>query len=445
MLRVLVRPSLRSASTAVLMLLAAIPAHSQTGQTAQIPLQFDFLNPGARSLAMGSAFIAFADDATTAFTNPAGLTLSLRKEVSAEIRYRRLDTPYLSSGRLSGTPSGEGLDTVAAPIYGISPDGKTRPYFLAFVYPHGRWSVAAYRHELVLQTNTFISQGPFYRSGPFNDVRLFGLSGDRDIDIVTYGVSAAYRVSEHLSLGEGFLLYRFGLDSHFGALSSKSGFFGPVDLSTFGQNSTTTQNGTGVEPAFNIGVLVTVNRTVRFGGVVRQAASFLFTQENRVPATATVSETGTFRTPGVIGVGVRISPADEWAFAVDYDWVQYSRLTTNFIGFQVDPAAGDRVGISNGNELHLGVEYTFLETSIKPSLRAGVWFDPDHAVQYASDGSGSDLDTRLKAVFPGGADAWHFCAGFGMPLSRAYEINFGSDFTSRRHYLSASLVARFGK
>src|SRR5205814_4122663 len=97
---------------------------------------------------------------------------------------------------------------------------------------------------------------------------------------------------------------------------------------------------------------------------------------------------------------------------------------------QVDPAVAGRVGIQDGNEFHFGAEYTFVQTANKLSLRAGVWFDPDHAVQYASDGSGSDLDTRLKAVFPGGADAWHYCAGFGIPLSRAYEINFGSDFTS---------------
>src|SRR3954470_14512763 len=92
-----------SAAAAFLLLASVTVARAQTGQTAQIPLQFDFLNPGARSLAMGSAFVAVADDATTAFTNPAGLTLSIRPEISAEIRFRQLDTPYLSSGRLSGT------------------------------------------------------------------------------------------------------------------------------------------------------------------------------------------------------------------------------------------------------------------------------------------------------------------------------------------------------
>ena len=75
---------------AAVLTMTAVPAHAQTGQTAQIPLQFDFLNPGARSLALGSAFTAVADDATAAFTNPAGLTYLIKPEVSAEFRYRRL-------------------------------------------------------------------------------------------------------------------------------------------------------------------------------------------------------------------------------------------------------------------------------------------------------------------------------------------------------------------
>ena len=47
------------------------PAAAQS--TAQFPVQFNFLTPGARSMAMGGAFIGAADDATAAFSNPAGL------------------------------------------------------------------------------------------------------------------------------------------------------------------------------------------------------------------------------------------------------------------------------------------------------------------------------------------------------------------------------------
>jgi hypothetical protein len=428
-----------------LLLSAAAAARAQTGQTAQIPLQFDFLNPGARSLALGSAFVAVADDATAAFTNPAGLTFGARTfEASVEVRYRRLETPFLSIGRLSGTPSGEGLDTVPVPVYGISVDSAMRPYFLSLVYPRGRWGVAAYRHELVLQSNAFLSQGPFFLAAGILDARLLGLASVREIGIVTYGASAAYRLSPHISIGEGFALYRFSLSSNFAAVNSDT-FSGPVDPKTVGQNASATQNGSGTQVGFNVGALVTINRAVRVGAVFRQSASFRFSQLNSAPDAADVARSGTFHTPGVFGVGVRLQPTETWAVAADYDRVQYSHLTMDFITFQVDPAVSNRTRIADGNEFHVGTEYTFVGVAKSLSIRAGAWFDPDHAIQYQSDGSGSDSDTRFKAVFPGGSSVWHYCAGFGLPLSRSFEVNVGSDFTSQRRYISASLVARFGK
>ena len=38
-----------------------------------LSVQFSFSNPGARSLGLGGAFVALADDATAAWANPAGL------------------------------------------------------------------------------------------------------------------------------------------------------------------------------------------------------------------------------------------------------------------------------------------------------------------------------------------------------------------------------------
>src|SRR5262245_202476 len=129
--------------------IAATGTTAAAQSTAQIPLQFDFLNPGARSLGLGSAFLAVADDATAAFTNPAGLTQLIRPEVSAEVRYRRLDTPFLVGGRLSGFVTNIGADNVFGPVYSTSIDSAIRPYFLSFVYPRRRWTLAGYRHELV--------------------------------------------------------------------------------------------------------------------------------------------------------------------------------------------------------------------------------------------------------------------------------------------------------
>ncbi len=116
-----------------LVLTSAGPAAAQG--SLQIPLQFDFLNPGARSLALGSAFAGLADDATAGFTNPAGLTALTLPEVSFEVRGRRLESPFLRGGRLSGPVSMLGVDTRPDPDYGISVAESAGPSYVSFVFP----------------------------------------------------------------------------------------------------------------------------------------------------------------------------------------------------------------------------------------------------------------------------------------------------------------------
>src|SRR4051812_39135190 len=48
------------------------------------PLDWSFSSPGARAGAMGGAFIGVADDASSTFTNPAGLTNLTRPQVYLE-------------------------------------------------------------------------------------------------------------------------------------------------------------------------------------------------------------------------------------------------------------------------------------------------------------------------------------------------------------------------
>src|SRR5205814_3471143 len=66
---------------------AALPAAAQnTDIEALAGLQFNFGNPGARSLGMGGAFLGLADDASATEANPAGLTILRKPEVSLEAR-----------------------------------------------------------------------------------------------------------------------------------------------------------------------------------------------------------------------------------------------------------------------------------------------------------------------------------------------------------------------
>jgi len=50
-------------------------------------IDFRINNPGARANGMGGAFVGLADDATAAYTNPAGLTILTKPEVTLEYKY----------------------------------------------------------------------------------------------------------------------------------------------------------------------------------------------------------------------------------------------------------------------------------------------------------------------------------------------------------------------
>ena len=61
-------------------------ANAQTNLETNAGIQFNFSTPGASNLALGGAFLALADDASAAYTNPAGLTSILEPEVMVEGR-----------------------------------------------------------------------------------------------------------------------------------------------------------------------------------------------------------------------------------------------------------------------------------------------------------------------------------------------------------------------
>lgn len=80
------RPSSVALVLLAVALLAPISTSGQEPPQPVVNLQFNFSDPGARSLGFGGAFIGLADDATAAFANPAGLVQLGKPEVSIEVR-----------------------------------------------------------------------------------------------------------------------------------------------------------------------------------------------------------------------------------------------------------------------------------------------------------------------------------------------------------------------
>src|SRR5690349_21131094 len=118
-----------AAALVVLVATSALAQQPPPGTDRQIgppPVQYNFQPPGARSLAMSASFIGLADDATASESNPAGLTILTKPELSAHFRASSLDT--------------EAPDTVTGRGFETFNDRVESPGFFSFVYP---WKTAA--------------------------------------------------------------------------------------------------------------------------------------------------------------------------------------------------------------------------------------------------------------------------------------------------------------
>jgi len=433
---------LRPSGAVALAVVTLMPGTARAQASLQIPLEFEFLNPGARSLALGSAFVGLADDASAALTNPAGLTVLTRPEVSFEARARQQESRFLERGRLSGTPSNRGIDTIAGPSYGTSTSTDVGPGFLSFVYPGRRAAIAVYRHELTEVDERFAAQGVF-----LDDSRELSLSASRDLSIVTYGASAAWRVTPSLSLGGGISVGHMSFDAEFVRFSTApADFFNAATFDPARAVVRTTQTGDDTGIGASAGMLWTHAQRFQVGLVFRKGADFTFEQtiQDDLPSTTGQTVAGTFQVPDVFAIGASMRFTDRSMIALEYTRVQYSDLERDYVDVQARPSGRqDSFVIDDGNEVHAGFEYVLADITWTPALRVGYWFDPAHAVTYQALGVPDATDQRFEAYLPKATSLSHVTFGGGIAVSRHLEINGAADWSSRRAFYSLLAIGRF--
>ncbi|HXV59721.1 MAG TPA: outer membrane protein transport protein [Vicinamibacteria bacterium] len=451
--------SSRPARSCSILFAALLAARSVCGQ-AEVPtiFQFSLSNPGARSLGLGGAFVALADDATAAFANPAGLVQLARPEVSVEGRLWSYSTPFTEAGRISGQPTGVLLDVSPATRTGVSSELVTGLSFISFTYPKEDWSVAVYRHESANFEAAAETQG-FFAAPPLPDddivtlsfqvddtLRLPDLRRITDLEIVTYGFSGAFRPTESFSVGGGVSYFD-------GSLRSTVDIFAAVDETLpqgpFGGNAyreaarafTADSTVDDSDWGFNGGFLWHLSDRWNVGGSYREGPRFdLSNLEISGPAlepfvpegTVTLKSTTRIGFPDVFSLGVVYQP-EGGATTVSFEWdrVQHSNL------FEGEPESLELgLRLDDVNELHLGFEYVFINATPTVALRFGAWTDPDHRIRYVGD------DPVLRALFPAGDDEVHFAVGFGMAFSK-FQIDVGVDLSDLVNTTSFSAIYSF--
>ena len=418
------------------LLLASGSAFAITDLETNSAIPFSFSNPGARSLGMGGAFVGLANDATAAYTNPAGLTQLVQTEVSLEGRRVDTNSPYTSGGSATLNPFAFSGVTV-----GNVKNSNSSPSFISLVLPRGDWSFAFYRHELAKFNTSFSAGGTlltnFIVDGAPQEVTPFGATAD--LHIVDYGFAVALKANDRLSIGLDFSYYDFSLTSLRGAFFNSSLVNAVAD------------DGSDHGLAATLGLRLRFNDQWSAGLAYRVAPKFNYKETVYLPTasggiTPVQTLNAQFKVPDVVSVGVSYHPTDQLVVNADLDQVYYSQLTGKLnSSFDIPASTLDHLNVPNGTEAHVGAEYTFANVSSPLSLRGGIWYDPRHTIQFdAAPANGLDLTEAV--VFAGGYGAkTHYSLGGGMVFTSLHNLQLDAayDYSEKIKTASLSAVYRF--
>ena len=456
----------------VFILLGGGAAYAQTNAEINAGIQFNFSIPGARSLAMGGAFIGLADDATAAFANPAGLTILSKPEISFEYRGFDYTHRFTDGGRSFGMPSGDSIDTVDGLVSGESSTEVDSLSMFSFVYPKKNWAIAVYRHELANFEAAFSTQGAFFdaqdpeRAAMFLPpdfeftFRFFPIIADMSLEIINNGLSAGFKLNKKFSLGLGVSYYEFDMDSRTSRFSIRGRFNDPPDFSPSNELNFQELKGDDEDTTFIVGFLWNISEKWSLGGVYRQGPSFIFNTSDVAGVAATnpgevfAEQEADFNVPDVYGLGIAFSPTDAITLSFDYVGVEYSALTDNVVNIFINPedespdadqnrAAARRISTDDVEEFHLGFEYVFFKLKNPIAIRFGGWIDPDHKASFEGQPNEFVEERNAFTLFQPGDDEIHYSVGLGIVFKDKLQLDAAADFSDLIDTVSLSGVFRF--
>jgi long-chain fatty acid transport protein len=462
---------------AALLAAAALPMMAQNVDIEALSgLQFNFGNPGARSLGMGGAFLGLADDASAAEANPAGLTILRKPEVSLEVRNYLEQQLFTTTGTFPeiGRSAFTHHSDRAVITFGsaVLPVKK----FTFGVYYHeplnneGGGAVVPVRDDITGQitplpnfylpatgsgnnivygdpvTKTSCEQIRVQKNNPFAciEFRVDPFISALSVRQRTFGVSGAWQIHPKLSVGITARHQRFletaATFRYTSQFNPKQSLIQATAKESNGQVELTEESDT----TFAVGFKWAPSDKLSFGGVYKQGAEFdapLFYADANTGFEFINAADTKFHMPDIAGVGVSLRPLPVLTINLDAVNVKYSNLVDDFVSATADvEGLDDPFTAENVTELRVGAEYLF-STKIPFALRAGYWRDPAHSVVW--NGPVNHPNFIAEALlYPKGEDQEHFSIGAGLAWQR-FQIDAAYDSSDHYKVGSISMVTRF--
>lgn len=373
-------------------------------------IDFRFNNPGARANAMGGAFIGVADDATAAYTNPAGLTILSKPEASIEFKAAEHTTKTI----LEDGTTREFDDTA----YGVS--------FISYAKPLENITFTLYRHELVNIEHE--SDGIPYTVG----LNQFLLSTDLDLQVATYGAGIGLKLHDRFSLGfsVGFaqMDYKYKVDS--------------LRILTGATETYNVVNSTSNAEQYSAAVLYNPFGDLNVGLVYRYGPEFNTMYHD---LSNNVYVENSIDIPDVYGVGLSYRLFNALTIAVDVNRIMYSDLLENFYYYDDSQLPGQR-WIKNSSEftaddtteVHAGFEYVLSLAEMPVALRGGYYHRPEHNIRYTDTAIQYYQETRRA-----GEDDNIYSLGVGAVFAGNIQIDCAASMGDNDRDFNISFVYRF--
>ena len=444
---------IRSAQLLLLALILGVqPAWGLTDEEVFRDLRFNLTNPGARSLALGGAFISLADDATAAQANPAGLGFLRTSEFFAELR--AVDNAAQSAVRNESLPAG--IDTFVAT--GTDLDDVVCATCRSAVILFDRWTLGVSRQELLNIRNDTLNNFAFTFSGSPGAVLAEGV-GTIDLEVTNINVSAGFRISEKLGVGATITYSTLDAKSEVvneivdtaGNLAGMAILEPTLDLRTSIDDSDD-------EVVFSLGLIYKrldkPKNNWSVGAVYRQAPSFSVSEDIdaagldifEVRKRLGTRFANRFSLPDVFGVGGSIRFTDRLTLSLDIERILYSNLLDDYVaGVNALTSEDAEFTVDDATDFRLGGEYVlFNENNFLPvmALRAGVFTEEPSTIRARSTGSTS---FATEEVFGGGDREFHGAVGVGFPID-AFTVDVGADFSDTdNEYLVSVIYKRKGR
>ncbi|PIE01429.1 MAG: hypothetical protein CSA81_11980 [Acidobacteria bacterium] len=441
---------------------------AQNDMIANVNMQFQFSNPGARALGLGGAFVGLADDQTSIFANPAGLTLLRKRTVSFELLSLQDDhlIPFHSGEILQTGTHDLDFDLQAK---SFSSEYKSIP-FVSAVFPLSKINLGFFYAKQADTRRHFSTEFVRIPAVPY-DIRpvnrletyyFYPTENTLNLRLETLGGSAAWSFSDTLSVGCTVGVSKL---SYTGQTALKLPSFQESEFQflqpLFGETLATIEVD-GDEVGFSGfgGFLYAPNDRFRFGLTYQHYPSFDYdytTRQSQIDfqnlelSPLEIMEEGisVFSVPDNAAIGVSMRSSESLLLSAEIKRVFYSELSDS--SYQFFEQNGNRQVMEDAMEYHFGLEYFLMDMAVPLSLRAGYWFEPYHALKntlsdpqiiYRDETGGLGI---RNAVFlqQFERDLDHLCAGLGLSFSNSLLIDLGIDISDETRKISLSGTWRY--